>query len=312
MNDPREMIFNKESGVMMEQDNRREEIYQWGAMQVDLCNLPVEDYMRPLKVEVIGSSNPETGTTLYKLTFVVDGDEVYTQELQRGDLIPFNEISGEKEGRNFKGWYLGTTQYSEGSKMPGRNLILTAKYECEVSFVYSIDGEETIVSSYTVTYNSKPTRIPSTNKDGYNFIGWEPSTTEPVTAHTTYVGTFEIKKFTVTWSGYTDGPILEEYKYGDTLNVPTKSPEKEGYTFKEWTPLIKEEAEPVSPFCWSSSKLVLNGRDKVPIKENGAKPNQKKIGETFPIVNTNKPARTQPVKQAIAKDFLFVSAKNLT
>ena len=74
MNDPREMTFNNESGVMMEQDNRREEVYQWGAMQVDLCDLPIDEYMRPLRVEVInGGGSPETGATLYTVTFVVDG-----------------------------------------------------------------------------------------------------------------------------------------------------------------------------------------------------------------------------------------------
>ena len=46
MNDPREMKFNAESGSIMEQDGRREEVYKWGSMLVDLCDLPVEEYMK--------------------------------------------------------------------------------------------------------------------------------------------------------------------------------------------------------------------------------------------------------------------------
>ena len=191
MNDPREMTFNKESGVMMEQDNRREEIYQWGAMQVDLCDLPVDEYMRPLRVEVInGGSSPETGATLYTVTFVVDGKSVYTNKLQYGATIPF-EVNAEKSGRNFIGWYYGSTQYQAGSTMPSRNLTLTAKYECEVSFAFNVDGEESVVSAYTVAYNSKLVNIPSTDMDGYKFIGWEPSIEENVIEHTKFIATFE-------------------------------------------------------------------------------------------------------------------------
>ena len=239
INDPREMAIHPENGAILEQDNRVESKYQWGAMITDLCDLPVEEYMKPLQVIVLGSGNlPETGTTLYTVKFVIDGETVFTQQLQSGDQIPF-QVNAEKEGRNFKGWYYGTTQYSEGSTMPARNLTLTAKYECEVSFVFSIDGNESVVSAYTLAYNSKLTNIPSTIKEGYDFKGWEPSVSEPVTAHTTYVGAFEIKKFTVTWSGYTNGPVSVEYNYGETIEIP-ESPEKEGYTFKGWSPEVKD------------------------------------------------------------------------
>lgn len=191
MNDPREMTFNNESGVMMEQDNRREEVYQWGAMQVDLCDLPVDEYMRPLRVEVInGGGSPETGATLYTVTFVVDGKTVYTQKLQYGATIPF-EVNAEKSGRNFIGWFYGSTQYTNGSTMPSRNLTLTAKYECEVSFTFNVDGVETEISAYTIAHNSKLINIPDTTMVGYELVGWEPSISEVVTEHTNYVATFK-------------------------------------------------------------------------------------------------------------------------
>lgn len=238
MNDPREMAIRPESGVTLEQDNRVETMYHWGAMVVDYCDLPVSEYMKPMQVIVLGGEMPDTGNTMYTVKFVIDGETVFTQELNVGDSIPF-EINAEKENRNFKGWYFGSTLYSEGATMPARNITLTAKYECDVTFIYSINGEETIASAYTLTYGSKPTKIPSTTKEGYDFKGWTPSITEPVKGHTTYVGLFEIKQFTVTWSGYTDGPIVVTYNYGDTIELP-EEPTKEGYSFSKWSPVVEE------------------------------------------------------------------------
>jgi hypothetical protein len=62
MNDPRELQIRPESGVTLEQDNRVETMYHWGAAVFDLCNLPVEEYMKPMTVIVgSGSSNTSVG-----------------------------------------------------------------------------------------------------------------------------------------------------------------------------------------------------------------------------------------------------------
>ena len=240
MNDPREMNFSSENGAMLEQDNRHETMYKWGAMIVDLCDMPVSEYMKPMTVLGVGSgsSYPEAEETLYTLKFVIDNETVLTQKIKSGDTILF-EVNGEKEDRIFKGWFYGSTQYKEGDKMPSRNLTLTAKYECEVSFMYSIDGEEILALSYIVPFNSKITNIPSTEKEGYNFTGWQPSINDVVTKHTTFVGIFEIKKYTVTWNGYADGTISQEYKHGDTLVEPSV-PTKEGYTFSKWDIILPQ------------------------------------------------------------------------
>ena len=238
INDPREMTIHPNNGMMLEQDNRHEEMYQWGAMIVDLCDLPVEEYMKPMTVIGLCGGSPETGDTMYILKFVVDNVTVAQESLKSGDPIPFT-VNAEKDGRNFLGWFYGSTNYSEGSLMPSRNLTLTAKYSCDVSFVFIIDGIEEEVSAYTVTYGSKPSSIPSVNKPGYNFLGWEPSTSSTITEHTTFKGSFESITYIVTWSGYTDGVLTQDYKYGETLIEPTK-PEKEGYTFTGWDKTVPE------------------------------------------------------------------------
>ena len=70
MNDPREMAIRPESGVTLEQDNRVETMYHWGAMITDLCDLPVSEYMKPMTVIVYGNGGGDyddpdyPGTTL--------------------------------------------------------------------------------------------------------------------------------------------------------------------------------------------------------------------------------------------------------
>lgn len=237
--DPREMVVNTEEGITLEQDNRNEQMYHWGAMILDLCDMPVEEYMKPMTVICDSNSGSEKPDYTYTVKFVIDGEIIETQELHSGDPISFN-INTEKEGRYFKGWYYGNTLYNEGDTMPSRTLTLTAKYECEVTFIYVIDGERIEVSKNIIPYKSKPSNIPSTNKPGYKFLGWEPSIASEVVKHTTFVGTFEPVVYTVTWSGYSEGIIVQEYHYGDVIIAPS-TPEKEGYTFISWDKTIPEK-----------------------------------------------------------------------
>lgn len=365
MNDPREMAIRPESGVTLEQDNRVETMYHWGAMVTDLCDLPVSEYMKPITVIVYGNGGGEDypGTTLktenvkiwftvlkngaeenaeniwtarwewtgtfsnsvqvaavvqtdqgtYNVSAILNDNErkcyekeiteakgseaitsyksygvastetpvenvtgsTYTEtvadenikykfeissaetivyltlklvgatsytnmEMRYGNEIPFDRVSIEKEGYDFLYWADSKGEEYTGTTMPAQNLTLTAKYEvkkCQVDFVFVIDGVEDVISSTTVNYGSKITKFPSTSVSGYDFKGWEPSTSTVIKVDTTFRATFEPKKYTVTWSGYTDGPLVQEYKYGEVINVP-EAPEKEGYTFTKWDKTI--------------------------------------------------------------------------
>ena len=240
INDPRENIQNPETGYVLESENRKEEMYKWSGKILDLCDLPVEEYMKPMTVIALGGGVlPDTGETMYTLKFVIDGVVVGQEKLISGDPIIFN-IDAVKEDRNFLGWYYGGTKYEEGALMPSKNLTLTAKYECDVKFIFIVDGIEEEISAYTVDYNTTLNKIPSVNMPGFEFKGWEPSINNPVTSHTVYYATFESIVYVVTWNGYVDGPIIQEYKYNDTLIQPI-NPEKEGYTFINWNEAIPEK-----------------------------------------------------------------------
>ena len=378
MNDPREMAIRPESGVTLEQDNRVETMYHWGAMVTDLCDLPVSEYMKPMTVIVYGNGGGEDypGTTLktenVKIWFTVlknsneitnepetvfaageDAENIWTarwewtgtfsnsiqvaavvqtdrdtynvsailndnekksyekeiveakgseaitsyksygvastetpvenvtgltytetvtdenikykfeissaetivyltlklvgatsytnMEMRYGQEIPFDKVSTEKEGYDFLYWADSNGKEYTGTTMPAQNLTLTAKYEVKtyrVDFVFVIDGVVgEVISSTTVNYGSKITRFPSTSMTGYDFKGWEPSTSTVIKEDTTFRAIFEPKKYTVTWSGYTDEPLVQVYKYGAAINVP-EPPEKEGHTFTKWDKTI--------------------------------------------------------------------------
>lgn len=71
LNDPREMAINTKIGVIYEEDNRVEKMYHWGAKILDLCGMEPEEYMKPMTVNVNGSSGgggetPSSGETPVK------------------------------------------------------------------------------------------------------------------------------------------------------------------------------------------------------------------------------------------------------
>ena len=55
------MAIRPESGVTLEEDNRYEEMWHWGAAVLDLCNLPVEEYMKPMTVIGVGGGGEGGG-----------------------------------------------------------------------------------------------------------------------------------------------------------------------------------------------------------------------------------------------------------
>ena len=291
INDPREMAIRPESGVTLEQDNRVEEMYHWGAMVIDLCDMPVEEYMKPMTVIGLGGGGetPDTGTTIYTLKFMIDGVVVAQESLASGDPIPFS-VNAEKENRTFLGWYYGGTAYTEGALMPSRNITLTAKYECNVSFVFVTEGNEEIVSAYSVSYNTKLSNVPSTNKPGYKFMGWEPNTASTIVEHTVFKATFEPIIYIVTWSGYTDGVKEETKYYGDFIYEPEEVPVKEGYTFNGWDktfPIVVESDIKINA-KFTINKYEISYRISIDGKEG------EPISSTTLTYNSTIPSKTKP------------------
>ena len=237
LNDPREMAIRPESGITLEEDNRYETMYHWGAHVLDLCDLPVEEYMKPMTVNTTGGGGGgeggDTGSTnpTYFLKFVLDGVTKKSYNLEEGAPIP--EVSGEKEGYDFSGWKDASGQ--EHSTMPAENLTLygtnTIK-KFNVSF--RIDNEALTDYDQVVEWGKKVTNIPSSSRTGYVFSGWEPAIPATVKQDYTFSGTFTKKSYTISFniSGQVQTATVE---YGDTIEYPAAD-SKEGYTICGWTP----------------------------------------------------------------------------
>lgn len=133
LNDPREEAIRPESGVTLEQDNRVETMYHWGAMVLDLCDLPVEEYMKPMPVNVVsggtsgGGDTPsgDDSATTYSLTYKVSGSVYATQTYHYGDTIVAPEDPEAEEGFIFVGWN------GLPATMPKKSLTVTAIFQEE-------------------------------------------------------------------------------------------------------------------------------------------------------------------------------------
>ena len=237
LNDPREMAIRPESGVTLEEDNRYEPMYHWGAHILDLCGLPVEEYMKPMTVNVGGGGGEgggsDTGSTnpSYTLKFVLDGTTKKTYSLEEGAPIP--EVSGEKEGYDFSGWK--DASGNTPTTMPAANLTLYGVNTIKKFTVkFSVDGEELSEYEQEVEWGKKVTNFPASAKTGYTFSGWEPAIPATIKQNYTFVGTFTKKSYTVTFkvSGAQQTATVE---YGDAIEYPAAD-SKEGYVICGWTP----------------------------------------------------------------------------
>ncbi len=162
----------------------------------------------------------------YKLTYMVDGEEHKSYEVEYGaNITP--EVAPTKEGYTFSGW----SEIPE--TMPAHDVTVTGTF-CinKYDLTYTVDGEE--YKSYEVEYGATITPEPAPTKEGHTFSGWS-EIPETMPAHdVTVTGTFNIEKYKLTYT--VDGEEYKNYEmeYGATI-TPEAEPTKEGYTFSGWS-----------------------------------------------------------------------------
>ncbi len=130
INDPRENIINLENGYVLENDNRTEEMYKWSGKILDLCGLPVEEYMKPMTVIVDGSiSEPgEDVETQYTLTFMNGSDVISSSEVKPGTIISYPKMSDTTiNGIDYTFVWLDLSY--NGKAMPKKNLTIVGEYK---------------------------------------------------------------------------------------------------------------------------------------------------------------------------------------
>ena len=161
----------------------------------------------------------------YKLTYIVDGEEYKSYEINYGTSITA-EVEPTKEGHTFSGW----SEIPE--KMPAHDVTVTGSFSINsYKLTYIVDGEE--YKSYEINFGTSIIAEVEPAKIGHTFSGWS-EIPETMPAHdVTVTGSFSVNSYTLTYM--VDGEVYKTYEieYGTTI-IPEEPPTKIGYTFSGW------------------------------------------------------------------------------
>lgn len=158
----------------------------------------------------------------YKLTYVVDGDDYKSYNIEEGASITPEPIPI-KDGYSFSGW----SEIPE--TMPAHDVTVTGTFSRnKYKLNYIVDGEE--YKTYDLDYGASITPEPAPTKEGYTFSGWS-KIPQTMPAHdVTITGLFSINQYQVTY--IVDGDIFKtEYVEYESEITPPSVPEREGYSF---------------------------------------------------------------------------------
>ena len=195
-----------------------------------------------------------TGTFVpnkYKLSYVVDGVEYKSSEVEFGSAITAEE-KPTKEGYTFSGW----SEIPE--TMPASDVTISGSFTInKYKLTYTLDGKE--YKTAEVDYGTALTPEEAPVKEGYTFSGWSEIPETMPANDVTVTGTFTANKYKLTYM--VDG---EEYKasevdYGTAITAEAV-PTKEGYTFSGWseipTTMPAEDVTVTGTFTVNKYKLT--------------------------------------------------------
>lgn len=169
-----------------------------------------------------------------RLNYLVDGVVVHTEFLKEGEKIRIIKAP-EKPGYEFKEWK------DHPVFMPKTHLNIEAVYvRGSYRLTYTIDGVE--VDHAMVTYGDEITPLPSPEREGLTFSGWQ-GLPHVMPAHPLTVnGTFAANTFTLTLLMNGETYAVYQFEPGaDLSGLP--NPELEGYTFSGWGKRYKKMPE---------------------------------------------------------------------
>ena len=158
----------------------------------------------------------------YKLTYIVDGEEYRSYEINYGTSITA-EIEPTKEGYTFSGW----SEIPE--TMPAHDVTITGTFTInKYKLTYMVDNEE--YKSYDVEYGGPITPEPAPTIEGYSFSGWSEIPATMPAHDVTVTGSFTVNQYTITYIIDNEVYTTQTVDYGSTI-VPPTIPEREGYDF---------------------------------------------------------------------------------
>ena len=162
---------------------------------------------------------------VYKLTYVVDGEEYKTVDVAYGTAIE-PEAAPVKEGHSFSGWK------DLPETMPAHDVTVTGSFAINIYKAVFKIGDE-VIATKEVVYGEPIPEVDAPEKEGHTFAGWQ-SVPETMPAHDIEIyGSYTVNIYKLTY--ILDG---EEYKtfdvaYGTAIE-PEAAPVKEGHSFSGW------------------------------------------------------------------------------
>ena len=176
--------------------------------------------------EVSASCEVAVVPARYVITYLVDDEVFATDTLTRGILV---EVIDEpvKEGYTFSGW----SEVPE--TMPAENITISGTFTVNKYLAtFKIDDE--VITSDSLEYGAAIVVPDTPKREGYTFSGWSEIPETMPAEDITIIGTFAVNKYLVTFK-IGDGVIASDsLEYGADIVAP-EVPEKEGYTFREWS-----------------------------------------------------------------------------
>lgn len=300
LNDPREMAIRPESGITLEQDNRVETMYHWGARVLDLCDLPVEEYMKnPFDG---GINTGETPSTEEKIVGVLVSATEPDKDNNTTITWSWNDTFT-KSVKTVVRLKLENTLTSEESEELVSAIIDGNSTNKTISIVKNL-GENMIFKSYaligvgsTSTDDSKITSSAYT-EDNYTFVISDKES--------------DLKtKFTVNFyiDGELKGTTTVDYGKKVTKNIPSTA--KTGYEFSGWNPPIDTVITKDTDFNGSFKAIEytitwdVNGdttlipESKYTYGETIVYPNTEGLVEGYDITGWTNAATTMPAKNLV-------------
>ena len=217
---------------------------------------------KPTKYATITDINFATGDEAYKyeasnmvqdgkftLTYMLNGSVYKTESVVYNTTVTVLDTPADyKVGYDFT-WKNEATGEILGNEfiMPENNVTIIGNAIVHVHVLkYSYDGIELEDGEISVAYNTVINSLPvikDTGKTGYDFISWKTVGGENLPSKMPdndieIVGTFKIREHNLFFSidGKLDSGRTEIHKYGEEIDSSKwADPEKEGYTFIEWT-----------------------------------------------------------------------------
>ena len=193
----------------------------------------------------------------YTIDFVTNDEniEVLRQENAFDSNIILSDLTGEKEGYTFLGWYLDSKCETpfELTKMPSKNIVLYAGWQINTYDLTIVSADESETYTFDYGYDLSNLLEPS-ERYGYNFIGYYLDTeylqeynltTMPAQNLTLYV-LWQLKEYKVYFflSGgkFSDGRETSlDIVHGECVVEPNINPTKTGYEFLGWYTYIDSD-----------------------------------------------------------------------